>query len=201
MLIMENVQKQISERPGKTWIVTDTHFHHDRIIEFANRPVDFMTRIIKNWNNTVLPQDTVINLGDVCWGNKEQLMPVINQLVGTKILVRGNHDKGHSNNWFKDVGFAFVCQKLMISNIVLTHMPTRLNEDEVKQGVSNIHGHFHNISFRNWEPYLKDRLSEHHYLLSLEYVKYKPVLLDTAVQKGDVIQSLSLKNKGLWELC
>ncbi len=196
---MGNEQK--SKRPGKVWITTDQHFFHTRIVEeFGFRPADFLTRIIRNWNAVVLPQDTVINLGDVVWGGKEKLLTVMNQLAGTQILVRGNHDKGHSDNWFRDVGFSLVCQKIMISNIMLSHMPTRLNEDEIKQGVINIHGHFHNMKFEKWEDYLKERLTDNHYLLSLEHVEYRPVLLREAVKNGDVINSFSLKNKGITKL-
>ncbi len=191
--------KQENKRSGKVFIITDTHFHHSRIIEFSNRPVDFSDRIIKNWNSVILPQDTVINLGDVSWGGKEKLLAVTNQLVGTKILVRGNHDKSRSDNWFRDVGFSFVCQKTMIKNVMLSHMPTRLNEDEIERGVINIHGHFHNMEYKIWEENLKNRLSDNHYLLSLEHVQYRPVLLLDAVEKGDVIKSLDLKNKGIME--
>jgi len=195
----ELIKEQKSKRPGKVWIISDTHHFHAKIVEFSNRPVDFSERIIKNWNSVVMPQDTVINLGDVSWGGKDKLLSVTNQLVGTKVLVRGNHDKSRSDNWFRDAGFSFVCQKTMIKNVMLSHMPTRLNEDEIKRGVINIHGHFHNMRFEIWEDFLKERLSDNHYLLSLEHTNYRPVLLLDAVEKGDVIKSLDLKNKGIME--
>ena len=196
---MTDIQK--SKRPGKTFLISDTHFHHDRAIQFCNRPEDFMGKTIRNWNATILPQDTVINLGDVSWGNKSKLTSVMEQLTGTKILVRGNHDKDRTDNWFRDIGFSFICQKTMINNIVLSHMPSRLSEDEQNLGIINIHGHFHNLNYDRWEDYLVDRLTDNHYLLSLEYVKYKPILLKEAVSSGSVVKSLSLKNKGLWDLC
>ena len=178
-----------SERSGKTFIISDTHWGHERVIEFGNRPQDFNQKIISNWRQTVLPQDTVIHLGDVAWGSKERLYSIMNQLTGTIVLVRGNHDKSHSDSWFRDTGFSFVCQKVMIGKILLSHMPSRLTEEEIEYGVKNIHGHFHNIDHKMWEKNLIARLTDSHYLLAIELVDYKPILLSRAFEKNYVIRS------------
>lgn len=188
---MNNVN--ISKRDGKIFIISDTHWFHERAVLFSNRPPGFTQKIIAQWQIVVMPQDTVIHLGDVIWGNKQKLISVMNQLTGTVILIRGNHDKSHSDNWFKDAGFSFVCQKVMINNVLLSHMPSRLTKKEIEYGIKNIHGHFHNIKFEKWEKNLVDRLTDSHYLLALEMVGYKPVLLSEVFEKNLVIQSNKIK--------
>ena len=53
-------------------------------------------RIIKNWRETVREEDTVLIVGDTSWGiNLEQAkydLDKINELPGTKIFIKGNHD-------------------------------------------------------------------------------------------------------------
>ena len=53
-------------------------------------------RIIKNWRETVREDDTVLIVGDTSWGiNLEQAkydLDKINELPGTKIFIKGNHD-------------------------------------------------------------------------------------------------------------
>lgn len=71
------------------YFIADTHFGDERIRRYENRPFDdarAMDReLIRRWNGTVSPEDTVYVLGD--WGH---LSPVL--VNGTKYLVRGNHD-------------------------------------------------------------------------------------------------------------
>jgi calcineurin-like phosphoesterase family protein len=49
----------------KIWLITDTHFYHDRIIELAHRPKNYHELIINNWKWLVNEDDTVIHLGDI----------------------------------------------------------------------------------------------------------------------------------------
>lgn len=57
---------------GKYYYIADLHFCHTNIINFDNRPffsVDEMNReLISNWNSVVTNNDTVMILGDFCWG-------------------------------------------------------------------------------------------------------------------------------------
>ena len=188
----------MSKEQIKTYLMTDTHFCHERIInDFVFRPKNFKDKIIDNCQLSIRPQDVLIHLGDVIWGNKHQLIEINKQIPGRKILVRGNHDKTHSDTFFYNSGFSLVCQQLMIDNIILSHMPIELSEDYISKGVINIHGHFHNMPYERWEESLKDRLTDNHYLFSLETVKYRPVLLKKAIKNKDIVLSKSLKNKGL----
>jgi calcineurin-like phosphoesterase family protein len=183
------------KKPIKYFVISDTHWLHDKAVEFCNRPTDFTQKIIKQWNLVVRPQDIVINLGDVIWGNKAQLSNIMNQLPGTKILVKGNHDK-HGKNWFIEAGFSFVADQIVVGNFVLSHTPVWLTKRDIAEGKINIHGHFHNVKFERWEKKLVERLTDNHYLLSIEFVGYKPIeLTPSIVDRKHVIPSLELKNR------
>jgi calcineurin-like phosphoesterase family protein len=129
---------------GRVWLTADTHFGHANIIGYCNRPFEdadeMSERLIRRWNGSVKPDDTVLHLGDFAFfqGNLEHVAAVISQLNGPKILVRGNHDKkGH--NWFMKAGFDFSCDLLVIGEDIFTHYPVSLS---FKQNFRlNFHGH------------------------------------------------------------
>lgn len=154
----------------KTWIVTDTHWNHKGVYEWCSRPNDFDRRLENNWISSVKKWDTVIHLGDVTFGSSKDLYYRLRRLPGIKILVRGNHDKSHSDSWFKDVGFSHVCDSIRQGSILLSHKPQKLLEEgEVSM---NIHGHFHNADHQIWEPEIVSVIENRHYLLSIEYTNY-----------------------------
>lgn len=80
------------------FFISDTHFDHYNIINFAKRPfttTDEMNEaLIQNWNRRVGKQDTVYHIGDVGFFRSAQRMQdVMSHLNGRKILILGNHDK------------------------------------------------------------------------------------------------------------
>ena len=176
----------MSNEISKTYLTTDTHFSHDLMQEYCNRPPDFAQKIIKQWKATVHPQDIVYHLGDVTWGSQDQLKQIMNELPGTKILVRGNHDKSHSNNWFMQTGFAAVVEKVQVSRVILSHFPALMTQEEINYGIINIHGHLHKNTSNRWEQNLKKRITSNHFLMILENVGYKPISLESA-RKGKFV--------------
>ena len=79
----------------KYFVISDTHFLHDNIIKYCNRPEDFNKLLIKNWKNAVTDEDTVLHLGDVACGftgREDKLKQIFDLLPGKKYLIRGNHD-------------------------------------------------------------------------------------------------------------
>ena len=132
----------------------------------------------ENCEKAVKGQDIVIHLGDVTWGNYDQLQSILSSLPGTKILIRGNHDKNHSNNWFIQAGFSLVAEKIQISKMIFSHVPIKLTEEEIKEGIINVHGHFHNNPPHRWETELKKRITNNHYIFILEDVNYAPISLE-----------------------
>lgn len=79
------------------FFTSDTHFGHKRIIELCNRPYadveDMNENLIKNWNDTVAPDDEVFHLGDVALGPWSEWDGLLSRLNGHITLVIGNHDR------------------------------------------------------------------------------------------------------------
>ncbi len=86
----------------RVWFTADNHFWHDSIIEKCRRPygtIDEMNQDMKlRWNNVVNADDVVVHLGDFGMGIPTQWPSMLSQLNGSKILVRGNHDR--SAKWY-----------------------------------------------------------------------------------------------------
>ncbi len=174
----------------KFFLISDTHFNHQNIATYCQRPSNFTEILIKNWNTRVKPEDTVIHLGDVAIGKKsEWIMP---SLPGRKILVRGNHDESQSVSLWAERGLDFACDGLMFRNCWLTHKPA----SALPEGATlNIHGHLHNI-WHGFHPNegiakgddekmrLRNALKNPWQLLfAVEYTNYCPIEFNEFVSK------------------
>ena len=76
-----------------TWIISDTHFFHVNVGRYCNRPDNWQELIIKNWNDLISPEDTVLHLGDFAFGKRSNFDILTEVLNGRIILIRGNHDR------------------------------------------------------------------------------------------------------------
>jgi calcineurin-like phosphoesterase family protein len=165
----------------KYWIIADTHFNHDGVTEYCNRPSNWQRKTV-NALMRIPKEDVLIHLGDVEWGNTH----IMDLVCSKRILVLGNHDKKsktyYQNKW------DFVCNGLRLEiygkKILFTHKPV------VWDGWYdiNIHGHFHNIALSRCfecEPELKDVYNNRHRRLSLELEDYKPVRLEKFIYRKD----------------
>ena len=129
----------------KIFITSDTHFWHTRIIRFENRPFksveEMNEELIKRWNNKVSKDDTIIHLGDFCFGNKEKTQEIAQRLNGKKILIMGNHDDSRNVKWFMDCGFDEVYRySVLFQNyFILSHEPIAY----LKAPFVNLYGHVH----------------------------------------------------------
>lgn len=78
------------------YFTSDTHFGHENIIEYCNRPFLDVAHMNKEmtirWNHVVGPSDTVYHLGDFAMGKKELWRYYRANLNGKIIFVIGNHD-------------------------------------------------------------------------------------------------------------
>jgi calcineurin-like phosphoesterase family protein len=85
-----------------TFFTADTHFGHARIIDLCGRPFSSVeemdAELVRRWNATVGPRDTVIHLGDVALGTFARSIALVGRLNGHKILIPGNHDRVSSVN-------------------------------------------------------------------------------------------------------
>lgn len=84
---------------SKIFFTADTHFGHEAILQFCERPWKNTTRmdkaLIRNWNETVSENDIVYILGDYVWAGPSEVNEVkkiTKKLNGIKVLICGNHD-------------------------------------------------------------------------------------------------------------
>ena len=134
----------------KVYAYSDQHYGHQNIIKYCNReePTADLDAIsmIKAHNEIITDKDIVIFVGDVsCSAYGTAILPkVIPKLKGTKILVRGNHDK-QSAEWYKKIGFADVKDVLIIDKFIFNHFPNlpKVLEIAKERELTLIAGHTH----------------------------------------------------------
>lgn len=159
----------------RTWLISDTHFFHKKIIEYCSRPFSSIEEMnetfIQNWNSKVKKDDTIYHLGDFALG-KNNLQELLSRLNGRKILIRGNHDAKGVNRYY-EAGFECVSKNPIIinGNIILSHRPVTGNIGYFK----NIHGHCHWIG--------KEDIDNNHYDVSVDRTEFYPKLLDDIIKE------------------
>lgn len=190
---------EVKTKQRHTWIISDTHFDHMKMCEYCDRPPDFNQKIIHHWRAMIAPEDLVYHLGDVYFGKRSTFFDCVQSLPGVKILIRGNHDR-EKTNWYLNHGFTAAMdfaavtsrtnvrekgEHYLYTRVLLSHRPMEIPKLGGHKTV-NIHGHFHNHSTLQvdeaGESDLIKRLTTNHYLFSLEWTNYKPVLLDRAIR-------------------
>lgn len=185
---------------GRVFFTADQHFGHRNIIDFCDRPfkdVDHMNEmLIKNWNDTVAPEDTVFVLGDFAMGKIYTTVQLARLLNGTKILVTGNHDRcwtplPKADEWTKtylDAGFDDVINLLpgtalgVGADFVASHFPYQgdsRDEDRYQEwrprdeGKFLLHGHVHTAWKQN------GRQTN----VGVDVWDYRPVALETLLER------------------
>lgn len=146
---------------SKNFFIADLHFGHFNIIRYDNR--DFKTveemdsTLIENWNNVVSDEDTVYILGDISWYDEEKTVEIFNKLKGTKILIKGNHDRVARGSRLMKC-FANVCDYYELyldkkNKVVMSHYPMPFWNGQFHNTV-HLYGHVHNSHqwniFENW---------------------------------------------------
>lgn len=119
------------------FFTSDTHFGHTNIIKYCNRPFkdagEMDREIVRIWNETVKPEDTVYHMGDVAFASPDRIKHIVTNLNGRKILILGNHDRQEKKMF--EYGFAEVHQSikgLQLSDgtlVNLSHYPYRGSPD------------------------------------------------------------------------
>jgi calcineurin-like phosphoesterase family protein len=134
----------------KIFFTSDWHIAHEKVIEFSNRPFNNASEmaegLIKRFNACVSEGSVTYFLGDM-GENINDLKKVIDRLNGTKVLVRGNHDKGMNTTY--NAGFDVVVNSasLVIANetVTLSHCPlfgiVRENTAGMKGFIEGEHWH------------------------------------------------------------
>lgn len=151
----------------KYWIITDTHFNHERMKEFG-RPDDFEEKIASSLKR-LTEEDVLIHLGDVCIGKDEEVHnKYIIPIKSKKWLIAGNHDK-KSYSWYLEHGWDFVSESVLFyfrgKKILFTHAPAPDGNYDI-----NIHGHLHDGEHR---PEYDGKKHEKQKLIALEKMGYR----------------------------
>jgi calcineurin-like phosphoesterase family protein len=147
-----------------TWIISDTHFFHESIGRYCNRPENWQELIIKNWNDLIFPGETVLHLGDFSFGKRSNFDTLTETLHGKIILIRGNHDRlGRVR--YESRNITILNEPIYVEinkniKIIFSHWPVVPLDD----GVINIHGHIHN----NLPPPEGSTLGPNHINMSVE---------------------------------
>jgi calcineurin-like phosphoesterase family protein len=130
------------------FLISDTHFGHDKMYEFIHTDGERVRRefnsveegdeeMVSRWNSVVKPSDKVYHLGDVFI--KKAHSTILQRLNGKKVLIKGNHDifnlKTYTS-YFKDIRAYH-----RLDNFVLSHIP--IHRDSLAKIKANIHGHLH----------------------------------------------------------
>ncbi len=181
----------------KTYIIADTHFNHDKIKTYCDRPDNFTEVEQNNWQQTVKPEDLVLHVGDVFISKPAGWDAIWPTLPGRKILVRGNHDTGRSLSWWMNHGFDFACDAFKFGEVWFTHKPSEFLQPHC---TVNIHGHLHNIwnGFHNGDQEEETRsIFENrelpqpwHRLFAIEYTNYRPVELQKFLSQPAKFQAI-----------
>jgi len=166
-------------RPSITWLITDTHFFHDLMVEECGRPVDCEKIIMRNLKHMIASQDLLIHLGDVIFYKYPLLKGMLDSVPCRKILTMGNHDH-KSKGWYMRAGFDWAVDTFTLGNTIFSHRPMEI----LPSGVEfNVHGHMHTNMHRKGEGWYDPKV---HRLLSLENADYKPVKLCMFLPKAAV---------------
>lgn len=133
---------------SRKFYIADWHYGHANCLHFDNRPFtsveEMDSELIRRWNNVVTDADVVYVLGDMFWCKSSEAQPVLDVLRGTKILVRGNHDR--SNDCAFTRKFAKITDYLEVDDegrhVVLSHYPIPCFKNHF-YGWYHLYGHVH----------------------------------------------------------
>lgn len=170
------------------YFIADTHFQHDNIIGYCDRPFananEMDEYMIEQWNSVVKPGDTVYHVGDFCFAKESDypelsgkerhvktMAKFVARLNGNIVLIRGNHDP-KSRTAAIETGIVSCVSELALGDMILTHKP-KLDTPPI---CVNIHGHTHNKPLQKLDKYnIKDYTK--FVCVSAELTNYKPISL------------------------
>lgn len=160
------------------FVTSDTHFFHNNIIKYCNRPFetvdDMNAALIENWNTTVAPTDTVYHLGDVSFGSVDNTITVLNRLNGKIHLIVGNHDpqKVKKLSRWSSVQ-EYLTMNWWDTRIVMFHYPIE-EWDGKHRGSYHFHGHCHGKL---------DNVIPRRYDVGVDSNGLKPILAQSLISK------------------
>jgi len=171
-LLIENI---INEN---IYLISDTHFFHDKIGIYCDRPDNWQKFTFENWNDIISDKDIVLHLGDLALGNKFEMTNILKELKGQKFLIKGNHDR-YSGKWIEKFGFHLIKGNIEVrideKLWLFSHRAIYNNSNEP---FINIHGHQHNKV-----PFITKWNDRIYVNCSVEVIGYKPIKLSYILER------------------
>lgn len=178
------------------WLVSDTHFGHEKTCTVFKRPdgsplrpfsnADEMDEfMVKAWNKRVRPNDKIYHLGDVVI--RRQNLQILHRLNGDKVLIRGNHDifkLDDYREYFRDVRSYHV-----MNGLILSHVP--VHDESLARFGCNIHGHLHanrvmkacGVEANTGKIIYGNDVDTRYYNVSVEHTDFAPILFEDVCKK------------------
>lgn len=105
------------------FFTSDHHFWHKNVLLYCpNRNYSSVYHMNDDykfkWNKTVKKEDTVYYVGDFAFHHPNRIKELLDSLNGTKILIRGNHDRTQILGFFAEVH-----TQLHFEEFLLSHKP------------------------------------------------------------------------------
>lgn len=176
---------------GKKFYISDPHWGHANVLHFDNRPFkdaeEMNNELIRRWNEVVSDGDLVYILGDMFWMPPQKAAPILDQLNGQKILVKGNHDRWHDSKF--DKKFVKIDEYIETEDegrkVVLCHYPIPCFKNHF-YGWIHLYGHVHNSfewNMMEHQRYLMEELYDRQCNMinvgaMMPYMNYTPRTLD-----------------------
>ena len=143
--------------------ISDLHFGHANIIKFDNRPfnsVEEMNKaLIDNWNSVVTDKDTIMILGDFCWGLEDEWIAILDQLRGNKQLILGNHDLHHMSKKLRSKFQDVKDYKEIKDNgkrVLLSHYPILCYRGAYNPDIVHLFGHVHTTLENDFVEHMRE---------------------------------------------
>jgi calcineurin-like phosphoesterase family protein len=203
------------------YLTADPHFGHEGVCRFMRndgvtklRPWDNAAEMneamIKNWNETVRPNDKVYVLGDVAM-NKNALHAVMPRLNGDKVLIKGNHDimklddyvprrkTGHTEQEQSDFNIEYENKKNVyfrdirayhvMNGLILSHIP--IHAASLARFGCNVHGHLHanevrkprGVDAKTGTVLYSNEPDPNYFCASVEHTDFTPILFEDAMKR------------------
>lgn len=163
------------------FIISDSHWFHDNIVKYQDRPADHDWVMLKRWRTTVKDTHSVLHLGDLFLGRNKGLerfkYEIVPKLTGTRYLILGNHDRRDIN--YEELGFT-VLEPYSIEHegfeVSFAHYP-RFIHDAMKR--IHFHGHIHASPYSGGELTRPNNVN-----VSVEVIDYRPQKFLSLVNKA-----------------
>lgn len=148
----------------KNLYIADWHYNHKNVLAFDNRPFNFIEEmnevLIQRWQSAVKPEDTVYVLGDMFWCSELKAIPVLQQLPGKKVLIRGNHDTTKKPEFVAE--FEAIHDYLEVEDngrhVVLCHYPMPCFKNHY-YGWVHLYAHVHTSFEWNMMEHIKQQMT------------------------------------------